>query len=81
LTFLSKQALNISFFFLGGLLVLSFSPFNFYLILPLVFTMFFWLIQKNNFPLKESIFFGLGFLLLVSIGYISAFKNLGVCQK
>ena len=63
LTLLSKQVLNISFFFLGGLLVLSFSPFNFYLILPLAFTIFFWLIQKNNLPLKECIFFGLGFFI------------------
>ena len=63
MTSLSKQVLNISFFFLGGLLVLSFSPFNFYLILPLAFTIFFWLIQKNNLPLKECIFFGLGFFI------------------
>jgi len=63
LTLLFKNALNSSFFFLGGLLVLSFSPFNFYLILPVVFTIFFWLIQKNNLPVKECLFFGLGFFI------------------
>ncbi len=63
MTLLSKQVINTSFLFLGGLLVLSFSPFNFYLIIPIIFTIFFWLIQKNNLPLKECLFFGLGFYI------------------
>ena len=63
LTFLFKQAFNTSFLILGSFLVLSFSPFNFYLIPPLVFTIFFWLIHKNNLPLKECLLFGLGLFI------------------
>jgi apolipoprotein N-acyltransferase len=63
LTFLFKQALNIFFLILGSLLVLSFSPFNFYLIPPLVFSIFFWLIHKKNLPLKECLLFGLGLFI------------------
>ena len=63
MTLLFKQALNTSYLILGSLLVLSFSPFNFYLILPLVFTIFFWLIRKNNLPLKECLLFGLGLFI------------------
>jgi len=59
----SQLTLSVSYFFLGALLVLSFSPFNFYPVLPLVITIFFWLIQKNNLPLKESLLFGLGFFI------------------
>ena len=63
MTFLFKQALNTSYLILGSLLVLSFSPFNFYIILPLVFTIFFWLIRKNNLPVKECLLFGLGLFI------------------
>ena len=59
----SHIAPNISIFFLGAILVLSFSPFNHYFILPFVVAIFFWLIKKKNLPLKESLLFGLGFFI------------------
>ena len=55
--------LNTIFFLLGAILVLGFSPFNFYLIVPLVIFIFFWLIQKKNMPLKECLLFGLGLFI------------------